>query len=102
MTGHQLMLKLPEPIWGRLATIAADRKTNVGQIIYAAVMNELKPRDRREYVLSLVRSGYPDRVVADMTGELRQYVAETRRRAGLPANKDRPAETVTVSAGQPE
>ena len=85
----QVTMKFPKHVWGRLATIADDRGVNVPQVIAGAVAGELKPRDRREWVLTLVRNGYPDRIVADITGELKQYVSTTRRRAGLPANPDR-------------
>jgi hypothetical protein len=88
----ELMMRFPPNVWGRLATIADDRGTNIADIITTAVINELRPRDRRAWVIQLVRDGYPDRAIAETTGELRAYVGEVRRKAGLPPNRDRAAE----------
>ncbi len=93
----KVTMAFPRNVWGRLASIAEDRGVTIAQIISGAVVNELKPRDRRQWVLSLVRTGYCDRVVAEITGELKQYVATTRRREGLPANRDRGSERKTAA-----
>jgi uncharacterized protein YerC len=92
----ELMMRFPPNVWGRLATIADDRGTNIADIITTAVINELRPRDRRSWVLQLVRQGYSDRAIAETTGELKSYVGDVRRAAKLPANRDRSAERRTA------
>lgn len=84
-------VKLPDQVWGRLASVADDRGVTVEQLLIAAVAEVVKPRDRRERVLHYVRAGYTDARVAEATGELKHYVGDVRRRAGLPANRQRRA-----------
>lgn len=85
----KVSVELPQNVWGRLATIAEDRGVTVAQVIGGAVIHELRPKDRRQWILALVKSGYCDRRVAEITGELKQYVSQVRRAAGMPANRDR-------------
>lgn len=84
---------LPDDVWGLLATVADDRDTTVSDLLVAAVAQIVKPRDRRERVLLLVRAGFTDALTAERTGELRQYVGSIRRGAGLPANRQKRSET---------
>lgn len=78
---------LPDQIWGRLATVAADRGVKIEDLLVAAVREVVKPRSRRERVLAYVRAGYTDAGAAEATGELKSYVGDVRRAAGLPPNR---------------
>lgn len=78
---------VPANIWGRIATIAEDRGVTVEEILVTAIKEITAPRNRQERVLQLVRAGLTDARIAERTGELKNYVAAVRRRAGLPANR---------------
>lgn len=86
----EVNVTLPRSVWGRIASIADDRGITVQDLLVAAIGSVLQPRDRRERVLQALYAGLPDGVVAERTGELRQYVAQVRRAEGLPPVKDRP------------
>ena len=86
-------IELPQHVWGRLATVADDRGVSMSDLLTAAVGDVLRPQGRKERILQAVRAGLSDNLVAERTGELRQYVASVRRKAGLPANKQRRTET---------
>lgn len=96
----KVVVALPEPVWGRLASIADARGVSVADVIGKAIAAEMKPRPllhsvsfkRRQVVVSLVEAGHTDRFIAEATGELVQYVRDARRDAGLPANKARISE----------
>ena len=81
---------LPEPIWGRLATIAHDRETTIEDLLVAAVKQIIDPATIEERIVDLARAGWPDKVIASKTGALVGRVAKIRRDAGIPANKFRP------------
>lgn len=81
---------LPEPIWGRMATIADDRGVTVEDLLTTAVMQIIAPATVEERIVELVRAGFPDRVISTRTGEVVGRVATIRRRAGLAPNRFRP------------
>ena len=81
---------LPEPIWGRIATIADDRGVSVEDLLTTAVMQIISPGTVEERIVDLVRAGFPDKVIASRTGEVVGRVANIRRNAGLAPNKFRP------------
>lgn len=78
---------VPSKVWGRIASIAEDRGTTVEEILVAALKEIVRPTNRHERVLQLVRAGLTDARVAERTGELKNYVANVRRQAGLKANR---------------
>lgn len=84
---------LPDTVWGRLATTADARGVSVEDLLVAAITEVVKPQSRQERVLEAVRAGLSDAVVAERTGELKQYVGVVRRRAGLPANRQKRTDT---------
>lgn len=77
-------VQLHPRVWGLLATVADDRGTTIEDLLTAAIGTVLQPRDRRERVLLALRAGLPDQVVAERTGELKNYVSNVRRQAGVP------------------
>ena len=86
--------EIPDPIWARLLNVAEERGTEIPQLLSAAAVSIThgdpvrfrRATARRQRVIALVRAGLTDREVAFETGEVRQYVAEQRRKAGLAAN----------------
>lgn len=78
---------MPDEIWGRLASVAADRNTTVEELLVAAVMEITKPGSRHERIRQLVRAGYTDVQIAERTGELKAFVGAVRRKAELPPNR---------------
>ena len=80
-------VKLPDAVWGRLATVADVRGVDVPDLLVAALTEILKPRNRREHIVFLAQAGYTDARICEATGELRQYVGDVRRKAGISANR---------------
>lgn len=78
---------LPEKVWGRLVTRAEDRGVPVEEFIVAAVNQLITAQSVEERIVDLVRVGFPDRAIAERTGELLHRVAAVRRRAHLAPNK---------------
>lgn len=80
---------IPESVWGRLASVAETRGVTVEDLLVASITEVIKPRSRQERIVQLAHAGLPDRVIAERTGELKGFVGEVRRRAGIPVNKQR-------------
>ena len=87
-------LNLPDRVWAECLDVAEQNYTTVGRVIEAAIRDMLRPsmitqlqaQARHNHILRLWGEGLTDAVIAERTGELRQYVAQVRRKAGLPAN----------------
>ena len=94
-------VELPPAVWGRMASVAEDRGVTISDLLVSAVHDILKPRSRRERVLHALRMGLTDAVAAERTGELKNYVANVRRDAGLPPNKQHRRTTAPNPKGTP-
>lgn len=90
MSVKSVPVYLPEPIWGRLATVADDRGVSVEDILTTAVRQLIDPMTVEEQIVDLVRAGWPDKIIAAKTGQVLGRVARVRRAAHLPPNKFRP------------
>lgn len=88
-------VNVPTTVWARMVNVAEARGVKVEDILVAAIVEVTKPRNRKERVLELVRAGLPDAVVAERTGELKNYVGDTRRKAHLAPNRQPRTNTET-------
>lgn len=88
-------VNVPTPVWARMVNVAEARGVKVEDILVAAIVEVTKPRNRKERVLELVRAGLPDAVIAERTGELKNYVGAARRAAHLPPNRQTRTTTET-------
>ncbi len=79
-------IHVPEPVWGRLASLADDRGVQIEDLLTAAIISITQPQTVREQILQMVRAGLPDAVIADHIGYTLSQVAVVRRSAKLPAN----------------
>ncbi|MAB81705.1 hypothetical protein [Microbacterium sp. UBA3394] len=92
-------LNLPDKVWAACLNVAEQNHTSVARVVEAAIRDAIRPSSiaklqteaRRNQILQAWGDGLTDRVIAERTGELVQYVAATRRKAGLPANIQRRA-----------
>jgi hypothetical protein len=83
-------IAVPLKVWGRLASEAENRGVTIADLLVAAVQQIIRPpAGRSEMVVSLALAGFTDGQICERLGEQRSYVAEQRRNAGLPANRDR-------------
>lgn len=88
-------LDVPDKIWAQLVDLAEARHVTVAVVVSAAVADALRPSSmarleaeaRRNHVIQLVKAGMTDRQIAERLNELKYYVSDTRRSAGLPANR---------------
>lgn len=79
----------PEHVWGRLATEAHLRGVSIPDLIVAATQHLVRPpTSRKAHVVHLARAGFTDKQIAATLGETLSFVATTRRRAGVPANRE--------------
>lgn len=80
---------LPERVWGRLASAADHRGVTVADLLTVAVEGLIatKRRDSRERLLSEIRAGVPDPVVAHRLGVPVEAVRRERRALGMRAPK---------------
>lgn len=91
----KVSFEMPDRAWVQLVDLAEIRSTTVGAVVAAAVHDALRPSEmaelhvkaRRNMIVQLVLGGYTDREVAERTGELKGYVGDVRRSAGLPPNR---------------
>jgi len=94
--------EVPDRVWARLLDVAEEHHTTAASVLSAAVVSithqptRMDVTHRRERVLRLVRDGFTDQQISVYTGELKNYVADTRRKAGLPANRPYPREEKTA------
>ena len=96
-------LNLPDKVWAACLNVAEQNHTSVARVVEAAIRDAIRPSSiaklqteaRRNQILQAWGEGLTDAVIAERTGELRQYVADTRRKAGLPANIQRRATGTT-------
>lgn len=90
-------INLPDKVWAECLGVAEENYTSVARVIEAAIRDALRPsmvthlraEARKNHILRLWGEGLTDALIAERTGELRQYVATTRRKAGLPPNQIR-------------
>lgn len=82
-------ITVPLSVWGRLASEADNQGISVEDLLVAAINRVIHPEERTPMIVTAVYAGYTDGEIAAATGETRQHVAMVRRRAGLPANRDR-------------
>ena len=95
----EVRFKVPDLIWAQILQNAEDRGNTVSQLMSGAALSlvqkdagrKIRAEARRQRVIDLVRAGMVDADIAAVTGELKQYVATNRQRAGLPANKRKAA-----------
>lgn len=88
-------LHLPDKVWAEALDVAEKNYTTVARVIEAAIRDALRPstmarleaQARRNHVLQAWGEGLTDAAIAERTGELKQYVSDTRRNAGLPPNR---------------
>lgn len=80
---------LPERVWGRLASAADHRGVTVADLLTVAVEGLIRTNrtDPRERLLSEIRSGVPDPVVAHRMGIPLEAVRQERRAMGMSAPK---------------
>lgn len=84
-------ITLPLHVWGRLATVADQTGLTVADVLYEAIENTLNPNRvikypedvRRMRVVKLAENGMDDGDIAVLLEETRQFVAQTRRDAGI-------------------
>lgn len=87
-------IHLPDQVWAEVLAVAEANSTTVTRVIEAALRDAMRPgemkrleqRARRNHVLRAWAEGLTDAAIAERTGELKTYVAATRRRANLPPN----------------
>lgn len=92
-------LNLPDKVWAECLNVAEQNHTSVARVVESAIIAAVRPslparlrsEERRNRILRAWKEGLTDAVIAERTGELRQYVADTRRKAGLPVNIQRRA-----------
>lgn len=90
-------INLPDKVWADCLSVAEENHTTVARVVEAAIRDALRPsmvthlrvEARRNHILQLWGEGLTDALIAERTGELRQYVATVRRKAGLPPNQIR-------------
>ncbi|MBN6777411.1 hypothetical protein JRG19_02450 [Pseudoclavibacter alba] len=89
-------VRLPERVWGRLATVAENEGTTVPELIADAIKGRVAPlmeqsapasKVTKARVVELVAAGIDDGAISRDLNLTRRQVAEIRRRAGLRANK---------------
>lgn len=91
----RIEINLPDRLWGEVLNVAEANATTVARVVEAAVRDAMRPnemgkleqRARRNHVLQAWAQGLTDAAIAERTGELRNYVAATRRAAGFPPNR---------------
>lgn len=89
--------EIPDVLWAQLVDVAEERGTSVAHLLSAAAGSlthldrgkQIRAAARRQRVLDLVREGRTDAEICLLTGELKNYVADNRRGAGLAANHGR-------------
>lgn len=87
-------INLPDQVWAEVLNVAEANSTTVARVIEAALRDAMRPgemkrleqRARRNHVLKAWGEGLTDAAIAERTGELKTYVAATRRAAKLPPN----------------
>lgn len=81
-------VNFPDPLWAQLTIAADQRGVKIAPLIAAAVMELTSGWESRTHrVQVLARAGLPDVLIAERTGEARQFIAQARRAAELPANR---------------
>ena len=87
--------RIPDHVWAQIVDIADERGTTVAHLMSAATGSLTQPGSgrqiraiaRRTRIIELVKAGYSDSTVAAVTGELKSYVGDVRRKNNLPANR---------------
>jgi hypothetical protein len=91
-------LNIPDRVWAMVLEVAEENHTTVALTIEAFIRDGIRPsavgklraQARRQAILRAWGEGLTDGAIAERTGELRQYVGDVRREAGLPPNQVRP------------
>ena len=91
-------LHVPDRVWAQVLDVAEQNYTTVAAVVEAAIRDAIRPsavkhleaQARRNQILQAWGEGLTDAAIAECTGELKSYVGDTRRAAGLPPNQVRP------------
>ncbi|WP_193596102.1 hypothetical protein [Microbacterium sp. YJN-G] len=79
-------ITIPLHVWGQVASEADHRGVKVEDVLVGAI-NSVRLRSHRQaVVIGLTMLGHSDRVIAELTGEARDFIKQARRSVGLPAN----------------
>lgn len=84
--GENTTITIPLRVWGRLATEADHREVRVEDVLVGAINSVILRSHRQAVVIGLTVIGHSDRVIAELTGEGRDFIKQARRSVGLPAN----------------
>lgn len=102
----RVTVEVPDRVWWRAAQNAERQGITVADIAHTAILNaagvesmrQIKDRNRRQAVIELARQGHTDAVIAERTGETRNYISTNRRRAGIKANRPGQAKSGRTAA----
>lgn len=86
MSSETKTITVPLKVWGRLATEADHRDVQVEDVLVGAINSVILRSHRQAVVIGLVVLGHSDRVVAELTGEARDFIKQARHSVGLAAN----------------
>ena len=87
-------LNIPDRAWAQVLQVAEENHSTVASVVEAAIRDAIRPSSmakleaaaRKHRVLQAWGEGLTDAAIAERTGELKQYVANVRRKANLPPN----------------
>ncbi|WP_295014824.1 hypothetical protein [uncultured Microbacterium sp.] len=91
----QIIIDVPDRDWAKLLDLAETNATTTANVVEAAIRDALRPSElgklrikaRRNHILQAYSDGLTDAEIAERTGEIKAYVASTRRAAHLPPNR---------------
>lgn len=91
----KVTIDVPDRVWWRASQNAEREGLTVADIAHSAVLTaagaeslrQIQFRARRQAVIVMARAGATDARIAERTGETRRYIQQTRRNAGIPANR---------------
>ena len=79
-------ITVPIRIWGRLASEADHRGVTVEDLLVGAINTVAIRSHRYAVVIGMAVQGHSDRVIADLTGESRDFIRAARSSVGIRAN----------------
>lgn len=90
----RIEINMPDTLWATVLEVAESNDTTVPRVVEAAIrdalrssaMRNLQHAARRRRIVTAWGRGMTDVEIAEHTGELRNYVADVRRKAKLPPN----------------
>lgn len=91
----KVTVNIPDRVWWRATQAAEHAGASLSDAIHTTILSlageettrQMRDRTRRHAVVALAEQGFTDSVICERTGETRQYVAHTRRAAGIKANR---------------